>query len=478
MVNTQELITADYCVIGGGSAGLSFAAGAVQMGATVILIESHKMGGDCLNYGCVPSKALLAASRFGADAIQAGNFGWSLQDLKVDYHKIYEHIHKVIANIAPNDSIERFEKLGVQVIIDSAKFIDAKTIETTKYIIKAKRFIVATGSTPFVPPISGLENVTFYTNETIFDLTVLPQELVVIGGGPIGIELAQAFHNLGSKVTVLEAFTALPKDDPELTNSLKQMLRQQGINIKEHMQIEAVQQVNDKIQFSCIDENSQKLTIFASHVLVAAGRRANIQHLNLAAAKIAVTPQGIVVDKSLRTSNDRVYAIGDCVGGLQFTHVAGYHAGLVIRNSIFKLWVKVQTNAIPWVTYVEPELAHVGLLESQAIQQGIAHKVLKLSFAENDRAQAENRTNGIIKAVVSPKGYILGVSILGHNAGELIYPWVIAINNNLKLSAIASSIAPYPTLNDISKRLAGNFYTAKIFSPAMHKIVKLLMSIT
>ncbi len=478
MKENRDTLVTDFCVIGGGSGGLSFAAGAAQMGSKVILIESNIMGGDCLNTGCVPSKALLSAAKFGIEAKHARDFGWQFDNLNVNYARVNDYVQSVIKKIAPNDSIARFESMGVKVITDTARFVDPKTIETEKYIIKSKYFIIATGSKPFIPPINGLRDVVYYTNQNIFDLKELPEHLVIIGGGPIGLELAQAFNNLGSKVIVLEAFTALPKDDPELTGTLKQVLRDQSIELLEHIQIESLKQISNKIQISCLDQNKVQMNFEATHLLVAAGRRANIEQLNLDLASIKYKPQGIIVDKYLRTTNPKVYAIGDCVGGLQFTHVAGYHAGLVIRNSIFKLKAKVEIKAIPWVTYLEPELAQVGLQELQAKELGIKHTVLRLSFEDNDRAQTENKTKGMIKVIASPGGYVLGVSILGHMAGELIYPWVIAINCKLKLSDIASSIAPYPTLNELNKRVAGNFYAPKLFSRYVKWLTRLLLKMS
>lgn len=475
---SKEKLYSDFCVIGAGSGGLSFAAGVVQMGASVILVEAKKMGGDCLNYGCVPSKALLAAAKMGHEIERAQDFGWSTNTPQVSFKKVYDHVHKVIASIAPNDSVERFEGLGVKVILEQGHFIDPKTLETEHYLIQAKRFIIATGSRPFIPPIPGLETISYLTNETVFDLQELPKHLVIIGGGPIGIEMAQAFCRLGSQVTVLEAFAALPKDDPEMTFQLKQQLIQEGITLKEHVKITSVTQVENEITI-CIEGTDYKnITLSASHILVATGRIANIQALNLEIAGVQTTPKGIIVNDCLHTSNPKVYAIGDCIGGYQFTHVANYHAGLAIRNSIFKLRSKVQTQAIPWVTYTDPELAHVGFTESQLQQQKIRYKVLKHSFHENDRAHTEGRTEGQIKVLVTPKGHILGVTILGAHAGELIYPWVMAIQNKLKISAITSSIAPYPTLTEISKRAAGSYYIDKIFSPLMKRVVQLMMRLT
>lgn len=474
MTNKSELLP-DFCIIGAGSGGLSFAAGAVQMGASVVLVESRKMGGDCLNYGCVPSKALIAAAKFGREASNAKYFGWSVSGYSVDFTKVNNHINEVIKEIAPNDSVERFEKLGVRVILDRARFIDENTVETNEFTVKAKRFILATGSSPFIPPIEGLSNIPYFTNENIFDLKDLPKHLVVIGGGPIGIEIAQAFLRLGSKVTVIEAFSALPKDDYEITKILKDILVSEGIDLSENAKILALKKIKNVIEINFTTAQGINKSVKASHVFVATGRKPNVQNLNLDAAHVKFSQRGIEVDSNLKTSNPRIYAIGDCTGGYQFTHVAGYHAGLAIRNSIFGLRAKVETRAIPWVTYTDPELAHVGFTESQLKEKKIPYKSLQLSFKENDRAHAERRTEGTIKVLACPKGYVLGATILGLHAGELIYPWVIAIQNKLKLSAITSSIAPYPTLNEVSKRTAGNFYTEKIFSESMKKIVRFIM---
>lgn len=471
----KQILTPDFCVIGAGSGGLSFAAGAVQMGASVVLLEAKKMGGDCLNSGCVPSKALIAAAKFGHESSRAKHFGWAFSKSKVDFIKVHNHIHDVIKNIAPNDSVERFEKLGAKVILEQGYFIDDKSVETDTHIIKPKRFIIATGSIPFVPPIEGLATVPYLTNETIFDLKELPKHLVVIGGGPIGIEMAQAFLRLGSQVSVLEAFSALPKDDPEITAKLKEILKSEGIDLNENVKILSIKQREQEIHIEYQTSDGKQKELKASHIIVATGRRPNIQNLNLDAAGIKFSPRGIEVNEHLKTSNPKVYAIGDCTGGYQFTHVAGYHAGLAIRNTIFGLRTKVETRAIPWVTYTDPELAHVGFMESQLQEKQIAYKVLHMKFDENDRAQAEKRTDGVMKVLVCPKGYDLGATILGVHAGELIYPWVMAIQNKLKLSAITSSIAPYPTLSDISKRVAGSFYTEKIFSPFMKNIVRFIM---
>lgn len=472
---TKITLTPDFCVIGAGSGGLSFAAGAIQMGASVVLLEAQKMGGDCLNYGCVPSKALIAAAKFGHEFLRSEDFGWIASKPIMNFKKVSEHIHKVINEIAPNDSIERFEKLGVHIISEEGRFIDGRTVATDTHLIRAKRFIIATGSIPFVPPIEGLATVPYLTNETIFDLAELPNHLVVIGGGPIGMEVAQSFLRLGSQVTVLEAFSVLPKDDQDITARLKEILISEGIDLNENVKIASIKKNEKNIEIEYQTSDGRERTLSASHMMVATGRRPHIQHLNLESAGITFSSRGIEVNANLQTSNSKVYAIGDCLGGYQFTHVAGYQAGLAIRNTIFGLKAKFETRAIPWVTYTDPELAHVGFMESQLQDKQISYKVLQMNFDENDRAQAEKRTEGVIKVLVSPKGYVLGATILGLHAGELIYPWVMGIQNNLKLTAITSSIVPYPTLNDISKKVAGSFYKEKVFSPLMKKFVRFMM---
>jgi len=473
----NNVLTPDFCVIGAGSGGLSFAAGVVQMGASVVVLERGKMGGDCLNYGCVPSKALIAAAKSFHENVQGLKFGWKASSAKVDFKKVQAHIKNVIAAIAPNDSVERFESLGVRVIKAEGKFVSADTVKAGKQLIKAKRFIISTGSSAFVPDIPGLDSVKYLTNETIFDLKTLPKNLVVIGGGPIGIEIAQSFSRLGSKVLVLEAFTALPKDDPEIVSQLKSTIKKEGVVLKEGVLITEIKKSGRETEIH-YKLNGKKYSAKASQLLVAAGRRPNLSSLNLKEAGIESTPRGITVDRFLRTSNKRVFAIGDCIGGYQFTHVAGYHAGLVIRNSIFRLRSTVKTIQIPWVTYTDPEIAHVGFTESELLEQKISHKILSMDLSENDRAHAEHKTNGKIKVLVSPGGNILGVTIMASGAGEMIVPWVLAVQNNLKISAIASLIVPYPTLSEISKKAAGSYFKDKIFSPFMQKTVKFLMRIS
>lgn len=469
-----EELTPDICVIGGGSGGLSVAAGASQMGAETVLIERGKMGGDCLNYGCVPSKALLAAGNAAKRIGDAAKFGVHAEAPKVDPAGVFAHVHGAIAAIEPNDSVARFTALGVNVIEAEARFIDPRTVEAGGKRIRSRRFVIATGSSPFVPPIPGLQDVTYHTNETIFYAEALPKHLIVIGGGPIGIELAQAHRQLGCEVTVLEAAKIMPKDDPELVAVVRKALDRDGLVIREGIKIARVEKSSDGITVVLDGEQGEE-RIDGSHLLVATGRRANVGDLHLEAANIAYSPKGIDVDSRLRTSNKKVFAIGDVAGGLQFTHVAGYHAGVVIKNALFRLPAKADHSAVPWVTYTAPELAQVGLTEEQAREHYRGNfNVLRWPFHENDRAQAEGETDGLVKAITTKKGVILGAGITGPMAGELIQTWVLAMSQKIKIGGLATMIAPYPTLGEVSKRAAGSYYTPSLFSERTRKIVEFL----
>jgi len=470
----NKLIHTDICVIGAGSGGLSVAAGASQMGADVVLIEKSEMGGDCLNTGCVPSKAILAAAEKAQAFREAGSFGVQSIEPNVDWAAVNKHVHDVIAAIAPNDSVERFEGLGVQVIQAAARFIDANTVEAGDRQVRAKYFVLATGSSAFVPPIEGLDQISYFTNENIFSNREPVDHLVVIGGGPIGMELAQAHRRLGAKVTVMEVARLLMKDDPDLTSIVIDSLRKEGVAFYEGGRNLRIEKRDAGFSVRCeMDEG--KACVEGSHLLVATGRRANVDGLNLEAAGITFSPRGVEVDSRLRTSNRRIFAIGDVAGPYQFTHMAAYQAGIVIRNMLFKLPAKVDYSAVPWVTYTDPELAHVGMSEADAKTAGKSVRVLKWSFAENDRAQAERRTEGLIKVITESNGRILGASIVGLHAGELIQPWILAISQKMKTGAMAGMIAPYPTLAEVNKRIAGSFYTDKLFSEGTKKLVRFLM---
>ena len=463
----------DLCVIGAGSGGLSVAAAAAQLGVAVVLVEKHRMGGDCLNYGCVPSKALIAAAKRAQLMRSAAPFGIAPVSPKVDPAAVHDHIHGVIAAIAPNDSVERFTGLGVKVIQAAGHFITRDTLLAGDQRIKARRFVIATGSSPAIPPIPGLDRVPYFTNETIFDNREKLDHLIVIGGGPIGLELAQAFLRLGSRVTVIEAAKALGKDDPEMSEVVLKQIRAEGLEIREHATVERISGGTRLIDVQFV-EDGHKSVIQGTHLLVAAGRKPNVSGLNLEAAAIEYDERGIKVNKGLKTSNRRVFAIGDVTGGPQFTHVANYHAGIVIRRALFRIPATVDDSLIPWVTFTDPQIAHVGLVEDTTRQQYGRVRVYRWPYRENDRAQAERTTAGLIKVVTDGRGKIKGASIVGEQAGELIQMWSLAISQGLDIKAMTQWISPYPTLSEVNKRAAFGYYAAAAASPLVRKTVSWL----
>lgn len=471
----KNLLNVDIGVIGAGVGGLTIASGAAQMGASVALIEMGKMGGDCLNYGCVPSKSLLAAAKTAHRIRQSQLFGIQTTEPEINFANVMSHVHGVINKIATHDSVERFEKLGVTVIQSPGYFHDSRTVAAGAWLIKAKRFVIATGSSPVIPPIPGIDNVSLHTNESIFNLNEKPSHLIIIGGGPIGCELAQAFILLGVKVTVLEVFKILPHDEQDLVAILRNQFVQQGLNLYEDTKILEVKQSDEGVSILIENNRQQQTSIRGSHLLVAAGRHPNISNLNLKAANIQYSTKGIQVNSRLRTSNPYVYAIGDAIGSYQFTHVANYHAGIVLRNILFRLPAKVNYNAVPWVTYTYPELAHVGLTSKEAFkQEGSSIKITTVDFTENDRAQAEHETVGKIKIITDKRSKVLGVTILGSQAGELITPWIYMVKNKKSIRLMTDIIMPYPTLSEMNKRVASEYYAPILFCERTKFLVRML----
>lgn len=467
----MDRIETDICIIGAGSGGLSVAAGAAQMGARVVLIEGGEMGGDCLNAGCVPSKALIAAAK-AAQAMRAGaQFGVSPVEPEIDFRAVKDYVASVIATIAPVDSQERFEGFGINVIRAWARFTGPDTVDAGGKTIKARRFVIATGSRPFVPPIPGVETVPYLTNETIFAQRERPGHLIVIGGGPIGLEMAQAHRRLGCNVTVIEGARAFGRDDPEMAAVVLDNLRAEGVVILEESPVMQLSGTSGDVTVTLKDGRA----IRGTHILMAVGRQVQLDRLDLPTAGVEFTRRGVTVGANLRSSNRRVYAVGDAAGGLQFTHVAGYHAGILIRQIVLGLPAKTSTRHIPWVTYTDPELAQVGLTEAEARKaHGAALTVLRQDFHHNDRAQAEGKAKGLMKVMVV-KGRPVGVSIAGPQAGELIGLWAFAIASNAKMGAIAAVVAPYPTLGEISKRAAGAYFSPKLFdNPTLKTVVRLV----
>lgn len=459
----------DIAVIGAGSGGLTVAAAAAQFGRKVVLFEKGEMGGDCLNSGCVPSKALLAAAK-QAQALRGGAaLGIAAVEPHVDFAAVRAHVQQAIAAIAPHDSQPRFEGLGVTVIRAAAQFVDERTLEAAGSRYTARRIVIATGSRPAVPPIPGLAGVPFLTNETIFANERLPSHLLVIGGGPVGLEMAQAHRRLGSRVTVIEAGTPLAHDDPELTAVVLEALAAEGVSILPNTSVAKVFASGEGIGL----ETSGGQRLAGSHLLLATGRAPNVEGLGLDRAGIAVTPQGISVDRRLRTGNRRVFAIGDVAGG-RFTHEAGYQAGIVVRNALFALPAKASA-VIPHVTYTDPELAQAGLTEAEArARHGDGVSVLRQPFTGNDRAQAEGRTRGLVKIVTTRRGKILGAGIAGPLAGELIQPWILALSQGLKAGAMAGLVLPYPTRGEAGKRAAIGYFSGLASNPLVRRVIGLI----
>ena len=465
----------DLAVIGAGAAGLSVAAVAAQLGLRVALIERARMGGDCLNTGCVPSKALLASAHAARNARAAGPLGIHIAEPVVDWAAVQAHVHGVIAAIAPMDSVARFTALGAEVLQGSARFVDPDTLEVAlpggPRRLTATRIVIAAGGRAAIPDLPGLDGVGYLTHETIFDVTPRPEHLLIIGGGPIGLEMAQAHAALGCRVSLVQRRGIAPQDDAELVDGLRAALLADGIALFENAGVARVEPGPVLVL-----EDGRRLA--GSHLLIATGRTPNLEALDLAAGNVRASERGIVTDGGLRSpSNRRVYAAGDIadpagIGPRQFTHVGSYHAGIVIRRALFRLPARLDYAALPRVIYTDPELAQVGLTEAQARAAGHTKlRILRWPLAENDRAQAERRTEGLVKIVATPKGRVLGAGILAPHAGEMIGTWTLAISQGIRLSALAGMIVPYPTRAEAAKRAAGSFFASRLFAPATKRLI-------
>ncbi len=474
MTQENSELTPDICVIGAGAGGLAAAAAAAAMGVPVVLIEKGRMGGQSLNCG-VPSKALLAAAQH-ADAIRTGaRFGIKSVRPGIDFTAVIAHVRRAIEAIAPQDSAERFAGLGVRVVTGTARFKDANTVAVGDRTVRARRFIIATGSLPTVPAIAGLNETPYLTPETIFDLTDCPRHLIVIGAGRVGLELAQTFRRLGSDVTVLETAVPLKREDPECVQIVLDALARDGVRLRSGVQIVQVRRVLARIQVVIAKadntDSDGEVTIEGSHLLLAAGRRANVTDLDLDAAGIRHGPHGIVVNKRLRTTNRKVYAIGDAIGSGKFTHIASHHAGLVVRNALFRHSVAVDDRALPRITFTDPELAQVGLLEDEARRRAGAIRILRWPYRENDRAVAAAATDGHIKVITDRRVGILGATMVGVAASENITAWALAIGQKLNISAFAGLIVPYPTYAEVGKRAAITHFMRGLTSARVRRII-------
>ena len=470
----------DLIVVGGGSAGLVAAGGAALLGAKVALIEKNKLGGDCLYTGCVPSKTFIRSARFAAEIKRANNLGFEVSDFKFlnnDFASITKRVRRVIEIIEHHDSPEVFEKMGVEVIFGNAHFISPKEMEIIlrngeKQILRSKRFCLSTGSRPFIPLIEGLDETGFITNEEVFQLQELPKNLVVLGAGAIGLELGQSFARLGAKVTIIEmADRVLSKEDEEVSALMEKILRDDGLNILTNTK--AVKFSKDKAKKIVICENEGKtFEIETDEILCAVGRQANTDNLGLEKAGVKFDKKQIFTDEYLRTSNKHIFAAGDSTAHFQFTHTADYEAQHVIQNAFlfYPLMKKVDFSVIPWATFTEPEVARVGLTESEAKEKfGEKVKVFKAEFIDNDRAQAESETFGFAKIITLKGKKILGATIIGGHAGELIHEFVLAMRHGLTLSDLNKAIHVYPTFAKITQALATEQTLETLKSPFVQK---------
>lgn len=441
-------MTHDLIVIGAGSAGLTAAGGTALFGLKVALIERAEMGGECLNTGCVPSKALITAAARASEARTRLRFGVTLDPPEVEWTGVRGHVEHAIATIAPHDSQETFEEMGVEVIRGEAKFLDGKTLQVGSKRLSAPRIVIATGSRPMLPPIEGLEQVPFLTNENLFKLDLLPEHLVIVGNGAIGIEMAQSFRRLGSMVTVIAPGRALGRDDEEAALLVTHALAAEGVHFA---QGRAAKVVESDAGLTVLGDGFAAVT--GSHLLIATGRTANVADLDLAAAGVDVGKDGIEVDARRRTSNKRIYAIGDCRSGPRFTHAAGYEGSLVALEVALGLPSKADWSALPHATYCDPELAQIGMTEQAAREKHDDITIEKLGFDHNDRAISEGDTRGFIKLVRRGRK-VLGVTIVGAHAGDLLLPWAQIITGKASTFSLGSAIISYPTRSEISKAAA------------------------
>ncbi len=454
----------DMVVVGGGAAGLVTAAGAAGIGARVALVERERLGGECLWNGCVPSKALLACARAAQDARDAGRYGVDAGDVTVDFARVAAWVHGAQARIAPNDSPERFRGLGVDVIQGTARFTGTRALDVDGRHLTAKRIVIATGSRPSVPPIAGIEDVPYLTNETIFARTTQPRTLLVVGGGPIGVEMAQAFARLGSEVhLVASSERLLPREDAELTALLADRLRAEGVRLHLGATVARAERAGDGVRLHLADGAA----LAGDALLVAVGRTPRVDTMDLPAGGVETTHDGVRVNETLHTTADGVWAAGDCVGPLRFTHVADYHARLVIRNAFFPFATKLDYRAVPWVTFTEPELARVGLTEDEARERhGSGVRVWRRPFAELDRAITEGQTAGLVKLVTDAKGRILGGHILGHGAGNMIAEIVLAMKHGIGAGALGNTMHAYPTYPEAIKQASEGYYKSRFTGTA------------
>lgn len=470
----------DLGIIGGGAAGLTAASGAARLGARTLLIEKEsKLGGDCLHYGCVPSKTLIHSAKAMHTIKSSHKFGLpQVEPVPVDFFLVRQRILDVISVIQQHDSEERFCRLGAKVEFGSARFVDEHSVKINNQRLSAAKWLIASGSSPGIPPIPDLDKISYITNKDIFYLDSLPKSMIILGGGPIAVEMAQAFSRLGTKVFVIQrSDQILSGEDRDIADELLDILKTEGVEFYLGANVQGVQEKGGQKEVVIKQFAGSEKKLSAECVLVALGRAPNTEGLDLENAGIEFGSKGIKVDARLRTSRKHIFAAGDITGDYQFTHAAGYEGGIVLANAVFRLPRKVDYTFMPWCIYTDPELASVGMNEKRAALAGIDYTVWTEEFAGNDRSLAMGNTSGKIKMILDNKEKIIGVQILGPGAGELINEWVAVLSGKVKLSTLASAVHPYPTLAEINKRVAGSYLAPKIFSKRIKKGLKFFFSL-
>lgn len=466
----------DLTIIGGGVCGLVVASGASQLGTRVALIERETLGGDCLHYGCVPTKTLIHSAKIISIMKRAQEFGIDRSSISFDFKNIMKHMHEIMDKIGEHDDPRRFEQMGAKVIFGVGRFLDNRTIELNGQKIGSRRFVISTGSRPFVPDIPGLKEAGHLTNITALGLDHLPGSMAVLGGGPIGVEFAQIFSRFGARVIIIEKLGhILPREDTEITSILEGILKQEGIEILTCTDVNRIRVESGKKILLAKCSGAEK-EISVDEILVSIGRLPNTEGLNLEAAGVEYTKKGIVTDQAMQTRAKNIWAGGDVVGPYQFTHMAEYHAGLIVGNSLFPfVRRKADFRVVPWVTFTDPELGRVGMTEAEAMDRYGGIKTYRFEFKGVDRAVIEGEGRGLIKIVCDKRQRILGAHILGPNAGDLIHEYILAMKVKLKITDISSAIHVYPTLSQGVKRACDQYYRERLFTGWFPRLAKRLI---
>jgi pyruvate/2-oxoglutarate dehydrogenase complex dihydrolipoamide dehydrogenase (E3) component len=468
-----KLLTPDICIIGGGPAGFSVAARAARMNVPVVLIEKGKMGGANLSAGSIPSKSLIAASYNHELLRRAPALGLSAAPLQVNFGKVAEHVASVAEAVAPHVSAERLAALGVRVINAPARFLDRRTVIAGEFTVIARRFVIAVGAVPAEPDIPGLDDVDHMTVESAFDIGRKPAHLLVLGANARALEIAQAYQRLGVDTTVVDSGPALPDDDPELAEIVLNRLRAEGIRIRDEVRIASVVRRRGGIRVT-VESAEGEVGVDGSHLLVAMGRKPNVAGLGLEASSVEHGPDGITVDRLLRTTNSRIYAIGDAIAGPAVANRGDYEAGRIMQDILYRLPRKPKASDVPVVANTDPAIARVGMSEAEAKAAGETVRILRFPFAENDRAQTERMVSGFIKVLVSPRGRVLGAAIVGHEAGEQIAIWSLAVTNRLDIRALINLVPPYPARAEIARRVAETYLAPGLTPSWRRRIIEFL----